>query len=89
MSFYCQIIDSKTTSFFEKNRICTLYINIKTKIQVMKTYSLENNVNIAQNTLQRNMQYDEYDHKIPNLIDKNIEEMYCVIVNKTIAQTIS
>ena len=55
----------------------------------MKTYSLENNVNIAQNTLQRNMQYDEYDHKIPNLIDKNIEEMYCVIVKKTIAQTIS
>ncbi len=57
--------------------------------KTMKTYSSEKDVNIAQNILRRNMQYDEYNNKIRNLIDNNIEKRYCVAIKKTIAQTIS
>ena len=75
--------------FFEKNRIYTLYINVKTKQKAMKTYSLKNDINIAQNILRKNIQYNEYDCKIRNSIDNNIKKMYCVVIKKTIAQTIS
>ena len=75
--------------FFEKNRIYTLYINVKTKQKAMKTYSLKNDINIAQNILRKNIQYNEYDCKIRNSIDNNIKRMYCVVIKKTITQTIS
>lgn len=55
----------------------------------MKTYSLKNDINIAQNILRKNIQYNEYDRKVRNSIDNNIKRMYCVVIKKTIAQTIS
>ena len=48
----------------------------------MKTYSLEKQCEYCTKHIAKNIRHDGYNYKIRNLIDNNIERMYCVFHQK-------